>query len=148
MKEKNKNQKKPVNGLESKNKSGNYIRSIVGIFLFLIMLSSILLGKEFLLPHENIRAGYISSRDVYAPFDFKYRDKDGVLNEVKKNELIIQKGERINKTQELAAAKLAKVQKQIKNIYYFFGVFLLLIIFSIITVTYKNVYSPEVLKSP
>ena len=148
MKQKNKKRKKTSSALENKNKSGEYIKSIVGIFLFLMLLSSIFLGKEFLLPHHDIKEGLISSRDVYAPFDFKFQDKDGVVNEVQKNELIIQKGERINKSQELAAAALSKIQKQIKNIYYFLGIFLLLIIFSIITVTYNNVYSPEMLKSP
>ncbi len=119
--------------------SQNAINLIVIIFIFLIVAASIFIGKGFLIPRPPIEVGQISQQDIYAPFEFSFIDIDGKEINVKKDEIIIERGQKINKTQNLANVELKKIQKQPKNLYYILGILLLMIIFCVITVTYQTI---------
>ena len=41
-----------------------------------------------------LEQGQISQRDVFAPYDFSFINSDGLEIKVKKNELIVEKGEK------------------------------------------------------
>jgi len=119
--------------------SQNAINLIIFIFIFLIVAASIFIGKGFLIPQLPIEVGQISQQDIYAPFEFSFIDIDGKEINVKKDETIFKRGQRINKTQNLANIELKKIQKQPKNLYYILGILLLMIIFGVITVTYQTI---------
>ncbi|MFH2138596.1 MAG: HDIG domain-containing metalloprotein [Candidatus Omnitrophota bacterium] len=133
------------NNEKENNKTRNAVQIIITVFLCLIVLSIVLIGKQSFWGGFQIKKGQISQRNMYAPFDYTFNDIDGEVIEIKKEELIAQRGERINATQELAFEKLQTVQKQPKRLYYILGLLLLLIIFSVITATFLNVYAPNVI---
>lgn len=126
--------------------SRNSIIAIVAIFLCLLLASVIFLSKDFIWSGYYFQQGQISQHDFYAPFDFSFIDSAGQEIKVKRNELILERGEKINKTQELAIGELYKIQKQPKNLYYILGIVLLLIIFSVISVTFINVNKTKILQ--
>ncbi|MBU2063605.1 MAG: HDIG domain-containing protein [Candidatus Omnitrophica bacterium] len=129
-----------------KNSSGQkLILVILAVFFCLLLAVILLLGREYLWVPEKIQEGSISRNNIYAPFDFNFKGINGDRIEVKKNELIIQRGERINKTQELALLGLQKLQRQPKKLYYLLGIILLLIIFAVFSVVYINIYGPKVI---
>ncbi|MBU4304227.1 MAG: HDIG domain-containing protein [Candidatus Omnitrophica bacterium] len=135
---------KPENALSRINaKTRRMIQATIFLFIVLLLAVSVFIGKEFIWSNYTVTEGEISQYDIFAPFDFSFVDIDGEVIEVKKNELVIQRGEKVSKTQELAAKKLEIMQMQPKNIYYFFGIMLLLIILAVLIVAYVTVYVPE-----
>jgi len=131
---------------DTNNSSKNSIIVIVVVFLCLLLASIIFLSKDFIWSGYYFQQGQISQHDVYAPFDFSFIDSGGQEIKVKKNELILQRGEKINKTQELAVGELYKIQKQPKNLYYILGLALLLIIFSVTCVTFISISKTKILR--
>jgi putative nucleotidyltransferase with HDIG domain len=117
----------------------NTINLIIIGFVCLILGVSIFFGRGFFWAAEAVEAGQISQQDIYAPFEFSFIDIDGKEILVKKDELIVQRGQKINETQQRATIQLEKLQKQPKNLYYILGIMLLMIIFSVITVTYQSI---------
>ncbi len=119
--------------------SKSVVLIIITVFICLLLSIVVFIGQESFWPEYNFQPGQISQRNIYAPFDFSFIDTEGEKIEIKKNELILQRGEKINRTQESALKELKKIQKQPKKLYYFLGVFLLLIIFAVITATYLSI---------
>ncbi|MFH1093270.1 MAG: HDIG domain-containing metalloprotein [Candidatus Omnitrophota bacterium] len=123
----------------------NSLGIIIAIFLCLLLSLVFFLGKDFIWTGYYFEQGQISPRDIFSPFDFSFINKDGLEIKIKKNELIVERGEKINKNQELASGELHKIQKQPKNIYYILGILLLLIIFAVIIVTYDAIHKSKIL---
>ncbi|MBU1044342.1 MAG: HDIG domain-containing protein [Candidatus Omnitrophica bacterium] len=123
----------------------NAINLIIAIFVFLSVAATIFMGKGFLASQPSVEVGQISQHDIYAPFEFSFIDINGKEINFEKNEIIVERGQRITKTQQLANAELKKDQKQPKNLYYILGVLLLMIIFAVITVTYQTIRKLKVL---
>ncbi len=123
----------------------NTINLIIVIFVCLIVSASIFIGRGFSWSRVSVEVGHISQQDIYAPFEFSFIDINGQEISVKKDELIVQRGQRINQTQQIAASELKKIQRQPKNLYYILGILLLMIIFTVITVTYQTVRRLKVL---
>lgn len=130
------------------NNKKNVNRIIIAFFICLLLVISIFVGREFFWPGHFMVEGQISRHDIYAPFDFSFRDLDRQEIEVKRNELIIQRGEKVNKIQELAIVKLHSIQKQPKNIYHFLGIVLLLLILSVVIASCINIYAPKLIFNP
>ena len=118
---------------------------IIVIFLCLLLSLVFFLGKDFLFNGYYFEQGQISQRDIFSPYDFSFINKDGLEIKIKKNELIVERGGKINKNQELATSELHNIQKQPKNLYYIFGILLLLVIFAVIIVTYDTIHKARVL---
>ncbi|MCK4994346.1 MAG: HDIG domain-containing protein [Candidatus Omnitrophica bacterium] len=123
----------------------NSLGVIIVIFLCLLLSLVFFLGKDFVWTGCYFENGQIAQRDIFSPFDFSFINNDGLEIKIKKNELIVEKGEKINKNQELAAGELQKIQTQPKNLYYILGVLLLLIIFAVIIVTYDTIHKARIL---
>lgn len=123
----------------------NSLGVIIVIFLCLLLSLVFFLGRDFLWTGYYFEKDQIAQRDIFSPFDFSFINKDGLEIKIKKNELIVERGEKINQNQELATGELHKIQKQPKNLYYILGVLLLLIIFAVIIVTYDNIHKSKVL---
>ena len=121
------------------------LQIIIPIFICIVLAISIFIGRDFLVVGKYYIQGQISQRDIFAPFDFSFTDTNLQNIEVKKNELIVERGEKINKTQELAILKLQSMQNQPKNLYYYLGLFLLLLIFSVIVATYVSIRRDKIL---
>jgi len=139
------------NGSIEKNKhikKRNTLLIIVSVFVVLLLGITIFIRQDFFVSGYVYQEGSISQRDMYSPFDFSFIDATGSEIKVKKNELIVEKGEKINKTQELAATALQKLQKQPKNIYYVLGLILLMIIFAVIITTFISITLPRILLKP
>lgn len=122
----------------------NIFQAIIVIFLAMLFIISIFTVKEYF-GQELYKENQINQRDIYAPFDYSFVDQSGQKIEVKQNELIVQRGKKITKTQESALNELNDLKKQPRKIYYLFGIFLQLIIFSIITATYLTISAPKVI---
>ncbi|MBU1088146.1 MAG: HDIG domain-containing protein [Candidatus Omnitrophica bacterium] len=135
------------NSIAQKDNSNNQsaINLIIAIFVFLTVAATIFMGKGFLVPQPAVEVGQISQQDIYAPFEFSFIDIDGKEINVKKDEIIVERGQKINKTQHLANTELKKNKKQPKNLYYILGILLLMIIFCVITVTYQTIRKLKVL---
>ena len=123
----------------------NSLGVVIVIFICLLLSLVFFLGKNFLCTGNYLEQGKICQRDTFSPFDFSFIDQDGIEIKIKKNELIVGRGEKISKNQELATAELHKIQKQPKNLYYILGILLLLIIFAVIIVTYDAVHKSKIL---
>jgi len=121
------------------------INLIIAIFIFLSVAATIFIGKGFLVPQPAVEVGQIAQQDIYAPFEFSFIDIDGKEISVKKDEIIVARGQKINKTQHLANNELKINQKQPKNLYYILGILLLMIIFCVIIVTYQTIRKLKVL---
>ncbi|MCG2712559.1 MAG: HDIG domain-containing protein [Candidatus Omnitrophica bacterium] len=123
----------------------NSLIVIIVIFLCLLLSLVFFLGKDFLWTAYYSEQGQISHRDIFSPFDFSFINKEGLEIKIKKNELILERGEKINKNHELATSELLKIQKQPKNLYYIFGILLLLIIFAVSIATYDAIHKSKIL---
>ncbi len=123
----------------------NSLGVILVIFLCLLLSLVFFLGKDFLWTGCYLEQGQISQRDIFSPYDFSFINKDGLELKIKKNELIVERGEKINKNQELATIELHNIQKQPKNLYYILGILLLLILFAVIIVTYDTIHKARIL---
>ena len=118
---------------------------IIGIFLCLLLSLVFFMGKDFLWTGYYFEQGQISERDIFSPYDFSFLNKDGLEIKIKKNELIVARGEKIDKNHELATGELHNIQKQPNNLYYILGILLLLVIFAVIIVTYDTIHKARVL---
>ncbi|MFH1063257.1 MAG: HDIG domain-containing metalloprotein [Candidatus Omnitrophota bacterium] len=130
---------------KDKRNSQNAIYLIIAIFIFLIVTASIFIGRGFLVPRLAVEVGQIAQQDIYAPFEFTFIDIDGKEINVKKDEIIVERGQKINKTQHLANAGLKRMQNQPKNLYYILGILLLMVIFCVVTVTYQTIRKLKIL---
>ncbi len=123
----------------------NMVKVIIAFFFCMLFALTVFIDKEFPLSGSLLEEGQIRQRDIYAPFYFSFINFDGKEIEVKKNELIVERGGKITKTQEMAEKKLILAKKTPNKLYYFLGIVLLLFVFSLITVTYITVNLPACL---
>lgn len=130
---------------KNKHNSQNAIYLIIAIFIFLIVSASIFMGRGFFIPRSAVEVGQISKQDIYAPFEFSFIDIDGKEISVKKDETIVERGQKINQTQNLANAELNRIEKQPKNLYYILGILLLMVIFCVVTITYQSIRKLKIL---
>lgn len=130
---------------KNKRNSQNAIYLIIAIFIFLIVSASIFMGRGFFIPRSAVEVGQISKQDIYAPFEFSFIDIDGKEISVKKDETIVERGQKINQTQNLANAELNRIEKEPKNLYYILGILLLMVIFCVVTITYQSIRKLKIL---
>ena len=124
------------------------IALILGISLA-ALLSLVFMGGEPSYQDARLREGQISSRDVYAPVDFSFSDAGGSRIEIKKNETVMQRGDRITKTQEMALAVLRDMHRQPRWLQYYLGIMMLLVICTVVMITYIRIHiAPEVFTPP
>ena len=119
------------------------MRVIIAFSICVMVMIIFFTGKNTVLPEFNLKQGQISQSNLYSPINFSFIDADGTIFEIKKEELIAQRGERISKKKELAFLEMKKIQHNPDKLYYLLGVLFLLVIFSIITVTYFTVYETK-----
>ncbi|MDD5746534.1 MAG: hypothetical protein PHO30_04635, partial [Candidatus Omnitrophica bacterium] len=119
--------------------------AVIGVFLIILLCGVVFMGRDFPGTHYFFKEGQISQQDVFAPFDFSFQDIDGKKIDVTRNEMIVERGKRVDKTQELAMLQLDKGQGEPKSLHYFLGIGFLLIIFAVIILTYASVHVPVVL---
>ncbi|MCM8813652.1 MAG: HDIG domain-containing protein, partial [Candidatus Omnitrophica bacterium] len=109
----------------------------------LILLSFVVFLPGSGLVQRNISVGHVSMDDVYAPFDFSFAADEHDRVEIKKNELIIQRGERITVRQQQILTALQASQMRPQRLRSVFGFVLLFVIGAIIAVAYLNTFLPK-----
>ncbi|MFH1778298.1 MAG: HDIG domain-containing metalloprotein [Candidatus Omnitrophota bacterium] len=116
--------------------------AIIAIGLFII--AELISGHKLVV--KKYKTGQVCQNNIYAPFDFSYRDENNNLFEVKKNEVLVQKGQRLTEAQVGALNALAKYQTGISRINLVLGTCLVTLILFIFLLVYLKIYkSPEIL---
>ncbi|OIO32886.1 MAG: hypothetical protein AUJ70_04480 [Candidatus Omnitrophica bacterium CG1_02_40_15] len=136
--------KKTLNKKQRINEVHNKIPHIfIAIVTCLIMVAAAewdtsLFKTEF---HE----GDIVLKSIYAPFDFKIKDGINNIIEVKKNELILNKGERVSKGHMAKLEAIEQREPYPLKVVAFFGIALIIALFMLLLVIYIEFYEPDLI---
>lgn len=95
-----------------------------------------LLQREF---HE----GDIVLNSIYAPYNFSIKG-DTYSLEIKKNELIVSKGERISKEHLVKIKGMEQCEPHVLRLATFFGIAIIIILFMILLILYIKFYEPDI----
>ncbi len=133
--------------MQRNNNSGfhSLSRSVGITLLFLLMLAGLFIGRSQ--PREVLKEGEVSLRSLYAPFDFSVEyDVDGikVSEEIKKNELIVSRGQKINRRNIELIKEINARQRSLADPLFILGTGIIVAVISVIAVVYLRRYQGEV----
>ena len=89
--------------------------------------------------------GDIVLKSIYAPFDFKIKGGIDNIVEVKKNELILNKGERVSKGHMAKLEAIEQREPYPLKVVAFFGIALIVVLFMLLLVIYIEFYEPDLI---
>lgn len=117
---------------------------LIAIITCLILVSIVEWDASFF--DAEFHVGDVVLKSTYAPFDFKIKGGiDYNATEVKKNELIINKGERITKEDMLKLEAIQQREPYPVRVAAFFGIALIVILFMLLLVLYIELYEPDLI---
>lgn len=118
------------------------------IFIIAAVFTIFILVTTYIPSIKKYKSGQICARDIYAPFDFSFRNEANNICEVKKDEIILQKGQRVTGNHQLYLNEMLKHQYVTNRIYLFLGATLLTALFFILLIIYFKIYKvPQAIKT-
>ncbi len=109
---------------------------LIAVITCLILV--LIVEWDFNLSEAEFHEGDVVLKSIYAPFDFKIKD----YMEVKKNELILNKGERISKSHMEKLEAIEQRDQHPLKAAAFFGIALIIALFMLLLILYIEFYEP------